>query len=111
MMIFTQLTSAFVLLTAMAAVLIAARVARLRWWRTEVGRQEALTAVIFMLVIGLAVAVRVFGLALPEPVRTVVWAAIATVFWGKLILIVRTQRGRPLPVSQPDRGQNDQHEA
>jgi len=66
-----------------------------RWWRTRIGRQEALTGAVFAVVFGLAVFIRVLGFAdypYRDLVTCVVWGFIAACMVGKAVLFELEKR-------------------
>ena len=95
-MLLDQITNALILVFSGGALAYAGRVMLVRWWRSALGRTMAYTAIVYVIVGGLATTVVALGpdyLARPW-IRFAAWAIIAPIPYAKvLILAVAQARG------------------
>lgn len=84
------LTTVAVLVALAGALMLAIGTALLRWWRSMIGRQSALTAAVYVVAMGLAGATRA-GARFPDVVRLACWCLIALMVCGQALLVWRTR--------------------
>lgn len=78
-----------------AAVFVAVYL-RSPWWRSAHGRNVMAMMAVIMILLGLATATALFGFRYParDVIRLVAFAALSAVVWWRVVILVRTQRGR-----------------
>jgi hypothetical protein len=93
-MVLNELVTTCVVVFFAGAAALVVRLARLRWWRSAVGRQTAYTAGAYLLTGILAVTARISpNYPGRGVVRLAVWIIVCVIPWAQLLVLSRAQRG------------------
>ena len=92
-MVLSKLTDALILAFALGSVIMAARLARVRWWRTSLGKIWAYKVVAYVGLGGLASVGVIFGMdwTLRAVVRLIVWSIVMPIPWLTLMALDHEQ--------------------
>lgn len=101
-MIVGEITTALIFLFFGGAVVLAAYLARVRWWRSTVGKITAYTVGVYVIVGALAVVTSALGQDYPgrDVVRLACWCVIAAIPWAQVLAFVgATRAGADAPTT------------
>lgn len=101
----------FLVAAALAAIVFPIVYARSAWYESTVGRDTMTFSVAVVVILTLTFAVRVFGLNGPPRawIATVIYAALALLFWRRVVVLIQIQRN-PWKFAQQDEARRQRRE-